>query len=830
MDFLSNEITFGDFDGYGHKDEVYQILHGSRHADGGKVEFPWDSRDSSGSGTAQGNAGDMHQQKMEDSLGVMRETYCNQDSEIGLSMNTHYSDSHSENYNHIPEGKQRRNKKRRPPGYYEKLQEEIEAERTQKMSSSFDMREEQNVQMYDNSYSSQCDNNNSDAITVRNVNTPYHHDYSGVSTVHNSYRVNFTESESVDHVTDVSRVTISSNIKFSPSNIVHESKELYPHSSSFHISQSSSQQPQVPQNFTDTPEQSCDSHPSSHDQNSDSHTDNESFKSLQDTSTQQSSSGSISSTVNELTCDGERENSTMDCNSCVQENENVVDFTSYPPLQSVSNNIPLGNPVKQASPDKQCVENETPDPPSIVRNEQAGSVWGGKSKTWANLFKGNEDASVIHTHSDNYSDIDYTTYDQENSAKEKQILDMSPVPAIHDSAADILGEFFSQYKILHTQVGLQPRGLMNRGNWCYINATLQALISCPPFYNLLKKMPTFPPLRRGPSSTPILDSLVQLVGEFTPCARIERVKGKRPELPPGPMFEPTYVYKMLQVLQDTSTFRLGRQEDAEEFLSCILDGMHEEMLACMRVHKGESDDKAYEANGLGDNSGGEEDTESWEQVGPKKKSVLTRKNDFAISPLADIFVGYSRSAVYKTTSKDSATVEPFFTLKLDIQSEKVNTVREALERMVSKESVSGFTCSKTNAEMEITKRMTLEQLPPVLILHLKCFVYDKNGGCQKVIKDITFTVDLEITRDLLSPNVRNKSSNQQRFYKLFAVVYHHGKKATGGHYTTAVFHPAINGWVNYDDSNVKVVPVTNVLQFSGLRVPYLLYYRRVDLH
>ena len=31
-------------------------------------------------------------------------------------------------------------------------------------------------------------------------------------------------------------------------------------------------------------------------------------------------------------------------------------------------------------------------------------------------------------------------------------------------------DLFCQYKIVHSQVGLQPRGLMNRGNWCYINA------------------------------------------------------------------------------------------------------------------------------------------------------------------------------------------------------------------------------------------------------------------------------------------------------------------------------------------------------------------------
>lgn len=31
-------------------------------------------------------------------------------------------------------------------------------------------------------------------------------------------------------------------------------------------------------------------------------------------------------------------------------------------------------------------------------------------------------------------------------------------------------------------------------------------------------------------------------------------------------------------------FQLGKQEDAEEFLSCILDGMHEEMSAAVNLN------------------------------------------------------------------------------------------------------------------------------------------------------------------------------------------------------------------------------------------------------
>lgn len=42
--------------------------------------------------------------------------------------------------------------------------------------------------------------------------------------------------------------------------------------------------------------------------------------------------------------------------------------------------------------------------------------------------------------------------------------------------------------------------------------------------------------------------------------------------------------------------------------------------------------------------------------------------------------------------------------------------------------------------------MTLEKLPPVLVLHLKRFVYEKTGGCQKLIKNIDYPVDLEISK------------------------------------------------------------------------------------
>jgi hypothetical protein len=50
------------------------------------------------------------------------------------------------------------------------------------------------------------------------------------------------------------------------------------------------------------------------------------------------------------------------------------------------------------------------------------------------------------------------------------------------------------------------------------------------------------------------------------------------------------------------------------------------------------------------------------------------------------------------------------------------------------------------SQVEISRRVTLEKLPPVLVLHLKRFVYEKTGGCQKLIKNIDYPVDLEISK------------------------------------------------------------------------------------
>lgn len=74
-------------------------------------------------------------------------------------------------------------------------------------------------------------------------------------------------------------------------------------------------------------------------------------------------------------------------------------------------------------------------------------------------------------------------------------------------------------------------------------------------------------------------------------------------------------------------------------------------------------------------------------------------------------------------------------------------MKNALEILVGKDQVEGMTCSKTRQQIEAWKQVTLEELPVILILHLKWFVYkfDKySNGCSKILKSMEFPVDLKI--------------------------------------------------------------------------------------
>lgn len=155
---------------------------------------------------------------------------------------------------------------------------------------------------------------------------------------------------------------------------------------------------------------------------------------------------------------------------------------------------------------------------------------------------------------------------------------------------------------------------------------------------------------------------------------------------------------------------------------------------------------------------------------------------------------------------------------------------DAIKSFTAPEIINDFYCSKTKQKLDAQRRTFLSQLPPILILHLKQFVYTQDHGLKKLMKKIEFPIDFEMPENCVHEKnpAYDRNLRMSRSYKLLAVVYHDGKEAIKGHYLTDVFHIGSSQWIRCDDSTLKVVHSPRIESCDSSRTPYLLFYRRLN--
>eukprot|EP00794_Sanderia_malayensis_P019115 gene19115-21032_t len=491
-----------------------------------------------------------------------------------------------------------------------------------------------------------------------------------------------------------------------------------------------------------------------------------------------------------------------------------------------------------------------------------------KPKSWASLFKSDKPnqfqslPNILSVNVEQETTKEAIHFGSKNEHNEAS----STVNVEHDEKAKALAgkltleflllDFLQKVSLRPENLPLKLRGLINNGNWCYINATLQSLLGCSAFYHLFKSMLPFKPKQGASLSTPLTDTMIEFVNEFSTLDVKDlnnRGGKKNDEIRTGISFEPKNVYEILSV-QKTTLSETGKQQDAEEFLTFLLNGLHEEFASLNvlmqnpaknnnsnrhstvveRVVNGNLSDRSvviiddYDSDKQDGDNDDKHSADQWEQVGRNNKSATLRQADDKETLITKIFGGVTRSSVHHAGAKESASLQPFFTIQLDIQAENIWNINDAFENYFTKENLEGFTSSKTNAKVEASHKTSLEKLPRVLILHLKYFVYDKTGGCQKTHKEIEIERELEIPNDVLSQSLKGRVPASQRKYELFAIEFHHGKIAAGGHYTTAVKHKDPLGWVYCNDSIIQKTQFGQIFKHHKEKVPYLLFYERVN--
>lgn len=385
---------------------------------------------------------------------------------------------------------------------------------------------------------------------------------------------------------------------------------------------------------------------------------------------------------------------------------------------------------------------------------------------------------------------------------------------------------------------IRVKGLTNTGNICYMNAVLQVLLYCEPFNRMLKAIETKTAASLGKSETPLLDATIKFFEDMSE--------------PLKKALSPDDFYMRLIAHDKFSHLKWGQQEDAEEFLNLFLDGLREEFVAVVRgLTPGQvssvlehSGDETYRHNVKAAvnmiQKKKDDNDEGWNEVAGPKKASAKRTVEVEPSPISMIFGGQFRSVLQVPKSKEaqSITLDPFLCVPLDISDDSINTLEDAFVRF-------GETEELAFKEVVAKKQTFIDQLPPILLIQLKRFLYqlgENAGGIEKLKKKVAYSHTLTLPNECLSPALRKHAGAGSKTYRLLAVVYHHGVGAEGGHYTCDVLRKLslydhehesegkmVDGeWIRIDDTHIEVVERDEVLEGSedSTKNAYILMYQR----
>ena len=205
-------------------------------------------------------------------------------------------------------------------------------------------------------------------------------------------------------------------------------------------------------------------------------------------------------------------------------------------------------------------------------------------------------------------------------------------------------------------------------------------------------------------------------------------------------------------------------------------------------------------------------------MGKRNKSSVTRRHADVRkreTPVSQIFNGLLRSTVRSPGMKPSATIEPFTVLQLDISSEAVASLEDALAKFCAPEAIDGYRShSKAvgGGEVVARKSVQLDRVPRVLILHLMRFKYTAEGRVRKLAKPVPYPKRLALKKSVAPRQAPAR-------YSLVCTITHRGESMNSGHYTANTRMPD-GGWLHFDDDTVRGAAEAEVLDGGA----YLLWY------
>ena len=368
------------------------------------------------------------------------------------------------------------------------------------------------------------------------------------------------------------------------------------------------------------------------------------------------------------------------------------------------------------------------------------------------------------------------------------------------------------------------RGLVNRGNTCFMASCLQCLAHAPPLAEFfLSDADAGDRARIKPGG--LAAATERLIRAIHAWGGASSSYGARSSS--GPAHDPREFLRALDRRPPLDLFADGDQHDSQEFLRYLLDNLNDD-LNTVRVappYREEKDDFSEPERDKAERL--------WNQYRARTSSVVT-----------DVFAGQLRSAVEcHACGKVSTSYDPFWDLSLPLRAPRKGSARggggggtlsrtgsllrymsgggsgvgrlgvlDCLEAFAEDDTLDGadaFNCPRCKARGAATKRLRVRRWPRVLVVHLKRFQWNDRGRPGRKI-DAAVDVPAEISlAPFLAEDARgggggdddDADDDDGPNYRLFAVTNHMGS-LSGGHYT-ATCDAGGGEWYTFNDETVS---------------------------
>ncbi|TPX44874.1 hypothetical protein SeMB42_g03364 [Synchytrium endobioticum] len=370
------------------------------------------------------------------------------------------------------------------------------------------------------------------------------------------------------------------------------------------------------------------------------------------------------------------------------------------------------------------------------------------------------------------------------------------VPVIRSSHAS--ADSFSTARVSNAS-SCELVGLRNLGNTCFMNSVIQCLNGIIPLVQIFLSGAYKTHINRSNplgSKGIVTESFAELTSSLW--------TGKEKAVQPS-MFKST-------IGSFASQFRGCEQHDSHEFLSFLLDAIHEDLKDARAVDAGrhatmqgpDDEDLCEDAAAA----------RNWDRYLARNKSVIV-----------DLFQGQLKSQLgCETCGHRCTTFDSMMYLSVPVPSSVsvpyksgAVTLDDCLATFHQEETLEAsdaWHCPQCNAKRRATKQLSIQKLPAILLVHLKRFSFSGMRGRK---------VDTLVHFPLEKLDLGQYTAGASAAFDLVAVSNHIGS-ASGGHYTAYVQRTfrGCREWYLFDDARVAKVDASSIVS----RDAYILFYVR----